>query len=191
MRACILPAKKNETATRGRSSQGRYSIQIPQSEPAGESRVRLSSVGPLRDPLRAPKGTPCSIPPRPNFSTKNHHKTMKFEDSEAEILRTPIKIEKLSLWNKSGSEFVMNLEFHGFLREKNTPSQSGLVQSSLVCMVFHAVQSVQSCPIRSRLWSGSSLVWSIRVQVWPPIQVQGLVQSSLVCIVCRAVQSVQ
>ena len=54
---------------------------------------------------------------------KNHHKTMKIEDSEAEILRTPIKIEKLSLWNRSRSGFIMNFEFHGFL-EKNTPSPS-------------------------------------------------------------------
>ena len=44
---------------------------------------------------------------------------MKIEDSEAEILRTPIKIEKLSWWNRSGVEFIMNFEFHGFL-EKNT-----------------------------------------------------------------------
>ena len=46
---------------------------------------------------------------------KNHHKTMKIEDSEAEILRTPIKIEKLSWRNRSGSGFIMNFEFHGFL----------------------------------------------------------------------------
>ena len=48
---------------------------------------------------------------------KNHHKTMKIEDSEAEILRTPIKIEKLSWWNRSGVEFIMNFEFHGFLEK--------------------------------------------------------------------------
>ena len=48
---------------------------------------------------------------------KNHHKTMIFEDSEAEILRTPIKIEKLSWWNRSGVEFIMNFEFHGFLKK--------------------------------------------------------------------------
>ena len=43
---------------------------------------------------------------------------MKIEDSEAEILRTPIKIEKLSWWNRSGVEFIMNFEFHGFLEKK-------------------------------------------------------------------------
>ena len=37
---------------------------------------------------------------------------MKFEDSEAEILRTPIRIEKLSLRNRSGGGFIMNFEFH-------------------------------------------------------------------------------
>ena len=49
---------------------------------------------------------------------KNHHKIMKIEDSEAEILRTPIKIEKLSLWNRTGSGFIMNFEFHGFFEKK-------------------------------------------------------------------------
>ena len=49
--------------------------------------------------------------------TKNHHKTMKFGVPEAEILRTPIKIEKLSLWNRSGGEFIMIFEFHGFQRK--------------------------------------------------------------------------
>ena len=48
---------------------------------------------------------------------------MKIEVPEAEILRTPIKIEKLSLWNRSRSGFIMNFEFHIFL-EKNTPSPS-------------------------------------------------------------------
>ena len=40
---------------------------------------------------------------------------MKIKVPEAEILRTPIKIEKLSLWNRSRSGFVMNFKFHGFL----------------------------------------------------------------------------
>ena len=48
---------------------------------------------------------------------KNHHKTMKIEDSAAEILRTPTKIEKLSLWNSSRSGFTMNFEFHRFLKK--------------------------------------------------------------------------
>ena len=43
---------------------------------------------------------------------------MKIEVPEAEILRTPIKIEKLSLRNRSGGGFIMNFEFHGFLTEK-------------------------------------------------------------------------
>ena len=75
---------------------------------------------PLRDPLRAPKWRPCSTPPEVNFSMKILHKIMKVEVPEAEILRTPIKIEKLSLWNRSGAGFIVNFEFHGFL-EKNTP----------------------------------------------------------------------
>ena len=41
---------------------------------------------------------------------------MIFEVPEAEILRTPIKIEKLSIWNRSRSEFIMNFEFHCFLK---------------------------------------------------------------------------
>ena len=43
---------------------------------------------------------------------------MKIEVPEAEILRTPIKIEKLSLRNRSGGGFIMNFEFHRFLTEK-------------------------------------------------------------------------
>ena len=57
----------------------------------------------------------CSTSPAANFSTKNHHKTIKIKDSEAEILRTPIKIEKLSLWNRTWNKFIMNFEFHRFL----------------------------------------------------------------------------
>ena len=63
---------------------------------------------------------PYSTPPAAKFSMKNHHKTMKFKVPEAEILRTPIKIEKLSLWNRSRSGFIMNFEFHRFVK-KNTP----------------------------------------------------------------------
>ena len=40
---------------------------------------------------------------------------MKIKGPEAQILRTPVKIEKLSLWNWTLSGFIMNLEFHGFL----------------------------------------------------------------------------
>ena len=58
---------------------------------------------------------PYSTPPAAKVETKNHHKTMKIKVPEAEILRTPIKIEKLSLWNRSRSGFIMNFEFHGFL----------------------------------------------------------------------------
>ena len=47
--------------------------------------------------------------------TKNHYKTMRIEVPEAEILRTPVKIEKLSFWNRTRIEFIMNLKFHGFL----------------------------------------------------------------------------
>ena len=57
---------------------------------------------------------PRSTPPAAKVETKNHHKTMIFEVPEAEILRTPIKIEKLSRWNPTLSEFIMNFEFHCF-----------------------------------------------------------------------------
>ena len=55
-----------------------------------------------------------STPLEAKVSTKNHHKTMKIKVSEAEILRTPIKIEKLSVWSVTFSEFIMSFEFHGF-----------------------------------------------------------------------------
>ena len=60
---------------------------------------------------------PYSAPPEAKVETKNHHKTMKIKVPEAEILRTPIKIEKLSLWSRSGSGFTMNFEFHGFQKK--------------------------------------------------------------------------
>ena len=63
---------------------------------------------------------PYSTPPAAKVETKNHHKTMMFEVPEAEILRTPIKIEKLSLWNRSRSGFIMNFEFHAFLEKKHS-----------------------------------------------------------------------
>ena len=55
----------------------------------------------------------CSDSPAgAKVETKKHHKTMKIRVPEAEILRTPIKIEKLSRWNRTLSEFIMNFEFH-------------------------------------------------------------------------------
>ena len=60
---------------------------------------------------------PYSIPSGAKVDAKNHHKTMKFKVPEAEILRTPIKTEKLSLWNRSGIGFTMNFEFHGFQKK--------------------------------------------------------------------------
>ena len=39
---------------------------------------------------------------------------MKIEVPEAEILRTPIKIEKLSLWSVTLSECIMNFKSPGF-----------------------------------------------------------------------------
>ena len=53
----------------------------------------------------------------PLVATKIDHKTMKIEAPEAAILRTPIKIEKLSLRNSSGGRFIMNFEFHGFQKK--------------------------------------------------------------------------
>ena len=75
---------------------------------------------------------------------------MKIKVPEAEILRTPIKIEKLSLWNRSGGEFIMNFEFHGFLRKKHSlPVQSGPVQSGL-----HGFPCSPVSPVRpSPFWS--------------------------------------
>ena len=56
-----------------------------------------------------------STPPAAKVETKNHHKTMKIKVPEAEILRTPIKIEKLSVWSVTLSEFIMNFKIHGLL----------------------------------------------------------------------------
>ena len=42
---------------------------------------------------------------------------MKIKVPEAEILRTPIKIEKLSLWSRTGIGFIMSFEFHGLQRK--------------------------------------------------------------------------
>ena len=76
--------------------------------------VSLGGV-PLGVPLKGLYKGPYSTPPAAKVETKNHHKTMIFEVPEAEILRTPIKIEKLSLWNRTWNEFIMNFEFHRFL----------------------------------------------------------------------------
>ena len=62
-----------------------------------------------------PKISPNGAPPGAKVETKNHHKTMKIKAPEAQILRTPVKIEKLSCWNRTRIEFIMNLKFHGFL----------------------------------------------------------------------------
>ena len=66
-------------------------------------------------PLKGLYKGPYSTPPAAKVETKNHHKTMKIKAPEAQILRTPVKIEKLSCWNRSRIEFIMNLKFHGFL----------------------------------------------------------------------------
>ena len=46
---------------------------------------------------------------------------MKVNVPKAEILSTAAKDEKLSLWNRTRSEFILDLEFHGFL-DVSTPS---------------------------------------------------------------------
>ena len=70
---------------------------------------------PYSVPLKGVYKGPYSAALAAKVSTKNHHKTMKIKVPEAEILRTPIKIEKLSLWNRTWNEFIMNFEFHRFL----------------------------------------------------------------------------
>ena len=85
----------------------------------GAGHLYRPTIGGLRVPYIAAYSTPSGA----KVETKNHNKTMKIKVPEAEILRTPIKIEKLSLWNRSRGGFIMDFEFHGFL-EKNTPSPS-------------------------------------------------------------------
>ena len=67
--------------------------------------------------LRVPRKAAYSTPPRAKVERKNHYKLVEIEVPEAEILRTPIKIEKLSLRNRSGSGFTMNFEFHRLLNK--------------------------------------------------------------------------
>ena len=87
-----------------------------------ERDVSLSKNGHFSKSAGKPKAksTISETPPGAKVSSKNHHKTMIFGVPEAEILRTPIKIEKLSVWSVTFSEFIVNFEFHGFL-EKKTP----------------------------------------------------------------------
>ena len=79
-------------------------------------RADANAPTPLRRLLKGVYIAAYSTSPEAKVSTKNHYTTMKIKVPEAEILRTPIKIEKLSLWNRTGSGFIMNLEFHGFQR---------------------------------------------------------------------------
>ena len=69
---------------------------------------RLPYSVPLKEVYKAPRSTPLEA----KAETKKHYKTMKIKVPEAEILRTPTKIEKLSFWNRTGSEFIMNSKFH-------------------------------------------------------------------------------
>ena len=76
----------------------------------GAGHLYRPTTGNLRVPGKAARSTP----PRAKVERKNHHKLVEIELPEAEILRTPIKIEKLSWRNRSGSGFIMNFEFHVF-----------------------------------------------------------------------------
>ena len=80
----------------------------------GAGHLYRPTIGALRVPYIGAYATPSGA----KVETKNHHKTMKYKVSEAEILRTPIKIEKVSLWNRSGSGFTMNFEFHRFQEKR-------------------------------------------------------------------------
>merc|ERR1712061_609911 len=52
-------------------------------------------------PLTGVYKGPRSTPPEAKVSTKNHYETMNIKVPEAEILPTPTKIERLSLWNRT------------------------------------------------------------------------------------------
>ena len=98
----------------------------------------LKSAHGFRLESTPPKISPNGAPPGAKVETKNHHKTMKIKAPEAQILRTPVKIEKLSLWNRSRIGFIMNLEFHGFL-DVSTPSVEIYFFSFLVMTVCKGV----------------------------------------------------
>ena len=75
-----------------------------------------------------------STPPGAKFSSKNHYKTMIFGVLEAEILRTPIKIEKLRRWSVTLSEFRKNFKFHIFFLKKTVPPRIDIL---LECYPAH------------------------------------------------------
>ena len=89
--------------------------QVSEFYPSTTPHCQVSERRPLGVPLKGVYKGAYSTPPAAEVSTKNHHKTMIFEVPEAEILRTPIKIEKLSLWNTTWSEFTVIFLFHRFL----------------------------------------------------------------------------
>ena len=78
---------------------------------------------PYSVPLKGLYKDPYSTPLGAKVLTKNHHKTMKIKVPEAEILRTPITIIKLRLWNRSGSEFRKIFEFHIVLKKNKFKQQ--------------------------------------------------------------------
>ena len=86
-----------------------------------------------------------STPRGLKVETKNHHKTMKIKVPEAKILRTPIKIEKLSWWNRSGVEFIMNFEFHGFLEKTLIFFSLKIEQSMLFMLLPYKSKSAHPC----------------------------------------------
>ena len=76
------------------------------------SSFKIGQIAAIASLLKGIYSAYSDPPAGAKVETKNHHKTMKIKVPEAEILRTPIKIEKLSLWNRSRSGFIMNFEFH-------------------------------------------------------------------------------
>ena len=75
---------------------------------------------------------------------------MRIKVPEAEILRTPIKIEKLSLWNRTGSGFIMNFEFHGFQKgtyfQKNKKKQKNVFLQKSMKLKIHYKSSSRPVP---------------------------------------------
>ena len=96
-----------------------------------EGSTKGSTKGYIRGPWSPPLGA--------KVETKNHHKTMKIKVPEAEILRTPIKIEKLSLWNRSRSGFIMNCEFHLFLVKTTLPFSTFIKSKNGPIQLFNPI----------------------------------------------------
>ena len=96
---------------------GRCSSKRPTPKPTSQETINSPSNKPQTALLKGVYIGVYSTPLEAKVSTTNHYKTMKIKVPEAEILRTPIKIEKLSVWNCSEVKFVFFQIFNCFFKK--------------------------------------------------------------------------